>query len=461
MSKFDVSNLNFKSVKNLITKDKSLPNLKKLEYNKDHQSLTVPNDNNHQDNNNNKQLHNNQYYSGLNRNIPKKNFHHSHDAVSRKKGKSLSQHNINSISNNETTSFNINLVRENSKDEIIPNFGSYSSTSSYKLNQTTKENVPIVSTQNKFLHDFDEELSMLPRENSQPNTYKIIVKNLENELREKKDEIKTLKKNFREKILILEQENKLNLDMVENQHKIEVSALLKNHEIIVKELHEENDLLIEKFENVILKLANEKNQNIKNCMDKNKHEEKIRELSKAYDDKYEELKKGYDENIKQMNNLFENPLYVNCLEKIRYYNINKEKLQQVADVKLINHEENKSELEYEVGDVYSIIDSIKFEQLKNCTLYFQQLNEINYKCQNILNRNNVETKNKLADLREEVYKRFSEIESLSIHKDDPNKYEIKQIRKELNLKINNIFKSKPIEDNLKNEETKLEFDKGN
>jgi hypothetical protein len=457
MSKFDVSNLNFKSVKSLTNKDKSLPNLKKLEFNKDNQSLTVPNDNNYQDTNS--QLQNKQKF-GFNRNMTQKNYHQSQDNVSRKKGKSLSQHNINSISNNENTSFNINLVRENSKDEIIPNFGSYSSTSSYKLNQTTKDNVPIVSTQNKFLYDFDEESSMVPRENSQPNAYKIIVKNLENEIRDKKDEIKTLKKNFREKILLLEQENKLNQDMIENQYKIELSGLLKNHQSIIKNLNEENDLLIEKFENIIIKLANEKNQNKKNSIEKSFHEEKIKELNKIYEEKHEKLKENYDERVKQMIRLFENPLYIHCLEKIRYYNINKEKLIQVADVKLINPE-NKSELEYNVGDIYSLLDSIKFEQLKKCALYFEQFNEINYKCETILKKNLLQNKSNLTDLKEEVSKRFAEIENLSLHKDD-HKYEINEIRKELNLtaKINNMMNSKPVEHKLKNEETELEFDKG-
>lgn len=182
----------------------------------------------------------------------------------------------------------------------------------------------------------------------------LIINNLEKELKEKNDEIKLMKKNFKEKIELIEKENikivnnledqfddivnNMNVNYIENVNGLEVNSLR------IKNEYEE---ILSKIQSNMVNLKN-------NTVDVRKHESIVQDLKTKSFLKVEEFKNNYEEKLRELINYFDKPDYRKYIQNINFYLKFKEKIDFSPEDLNIIESVNFSDQEYELW-----IDRIK------------------------------------------------------------------------------------------------------
>lgn len=232
-------------------------------------------------------------------------------------------------------------------------------------------------------------------------TEKLIIKNLENELKERTDEIKVLKKNFKEKIDILEDENKKTIDQLEEQFNRMVENINKNHsdnvtglELSNLQIKNEYDDLIAKFQRNILNLKS-------NSMPVKKHEEIIKELNTKSFVKFEEHKNIYQEKFKEVIKFFDKPDYKKLIENINFYIKFKEKIDFTPEDLQILETSNLSNQEFDIW-----MDRIKLNLVTAETDYINGIIELENNYLNLFEKIKGNEFEKFQILENEINKKF-------------------------------------------------------
>lgn len=358
---YDVSNLNFKSLRNL-TKKGGLNN------------LTLPMDNNVD-------------ISPKSKKLKKKNF------------KSYSQNHFGPDYEAD------NYSREETFGNVNMHLNFASNSSNYS--NLNKHN----NSANKLLPDYEDI--------HDTNTLKLIIKNLDNEIREKNDEIKVLNKNFKGKIRLIEQENKKSLDHLESKYKFQLYSATQNHKHLMNDIKQENLNTIANYEEVINKILNEYNDYKSQSIHLSSHNQKINEVNLIWKEHNDKMKKEFENKIKEISQNLDNPMNRSLLEKMQFFGTHIKKFEDILKVKF-KEEKGKDIKNYEINELYAYLDKIKINTLETNAEFLKEMAEIQINFESNFSNLNFRENNKLEKLKEVVKKKFSEIEGMSTFADDTN-----------------------------------------
>lgn len=301
--------------------------------------------------------------------------------------------------------------------------GSYSDLSKYSNNIKSDDNIKNKTHSNSFTEEENKTKLYNNATNKQiskedPKTLKLIIKNLEEELKEKKDEIKILHKNFKDKISLIELENKKLIEQIDQRYKINLDELINNYETRLAEYEYQSTLMKTQYEELINKLYRDYNALKSSNISLSFHNEKINELDNNYRDKLEYLKKLYTQKLKDVYSYFDKPKYNQTLERIKFYNEH--------NVKFNNFEEN---LEFFKNNNFNLseysiwLDKIRLKIMEKDLDYIKEMSDIEINYEKLF-ENTIDDKfNKLEKLKEKINERFTLLEKISIFSDIDSKDE--------------------------------------
>jgi hypothetical protein len=367
---FDISNLNFKSLKKLNT-----INQKEINKTSDELShISLPNDNNTE---------------LKSENQSSQNFLQTFKS---KKTRFYSQTNLNS-GKVDLYDFSYQQTGRDthpSKDE-----------STYQLQVAAIS--PRQNNKVPFNQDYDEisDVSML----------RIMIKNLESELKEKNDEIKILNKNFKEKINLIENENKMALENLENSYKLQIFTTNANHKNLLQDLTEENLKSQKKYEELLKKVLKEFNYYKQTCVSSNYHQEKVGEVNFKWKEHYEKMKISYEKKIKDLILHVNNPEFNLVIEKLKFFITHVEKFEKILKINFL--ENSEFDLNYDLKEVYAYLDKLKIKILQTDVEFKTNLIDIKTSIENKFGLYKNKNRDKLEELKEIVKKKFSEIENMN------------------------------------------------
>lgn len=153
----------------------------------------------------------------------------------------------------------------------------------------------------------------------------LIIYNLEHELKQKNEEIKKMKKNFTDKIGLIENENKVSLNNLESEFTLLINNIKKNYYENVNGLEINSSKIKNSYDDIISKLhaniLNLKNDSI----DSKIHERIIQEIKTKTFIRIEDEKDNYNKKLKELIDYFDKPDYRKLMNNINFYLKFKEK----------------------------------------------------------------------------------------------------------------------------------------
>lgn len=409
ISGFDISNLNFKSLKKINT-----TNVKEINKTSDEiNHITLPNDSNTElksENQNNKNFQ----QTFLDK---KKNFNSQTNLHARKEQ-------LNDFTYQPTGK---DTVR--SKEDSL-----------YQLHVAHIS--PRQINKKVFNENYDEisDISMMRK----------MIKNLESELREKNDEMKILNKNFKEKINLMENENKIAYENLENSYKLQIFTINSNNKNLLQELTEENIKSQRKYEELLKNILKELNYYKQTCVSSIYHQEKMSELNFKWKEHYEKMKISYDKKIKDLVQHVHNPEFNLVIEKLKFFILHFEKFENI--IKINFRENSEFDLNYDLKEVYAYLDKLKINILQTDVEFKANLIDIKTSLENTFGVFKNNKKNKFDELKEIVKKKFSEIENLNTFVEfDASQISQKKEKTKLNNKEEMKFSSSLLKNARDNE----------
>ncbi len=223
-----------------------------------------------------------------------------------------------------------------------------------KINKKTKENLldfyfnnQLNETSNK-LHSNSNFVSDKEINRKKIDNNHLIINNLENELKEKNDEIKILKNNFIEKIDLIESENKIVLNQIEEEFNRVISRMNRKYKENINGL-EVNSLGIKNHYDDFITKLNLNIINLKNnTVDAKEHENLIQNLKTRALEKIEGEKNNYDEKLRELLEYFDKPEYRKLINNVNFYLKFKEKINFTNDDLNYIEQFNFTDQEYDI-----------------------------------------------------------------------------------------------------------------
>ena len=268
------------------------------------------------------------------------------------KNNTLSQSEITEINNYNKFTQNqkeieinskINKINLNEKENLPNKYTNFYYNQTSPLKNMQKDN--IYNLNGNLQNNFSLKKNNL---NSPNDNEHLIINNLENELKEKNNEIKILKKNFKEKIFLVETENKKTISNLEDQFNNIVENINKNSSENFSGLEISNVQMKNEYDDIITKLQLNINNLKNNSVVISKHNNIIEELKINSVNKIEDTKNIYLDKLKELINYFDKPDYRKLIENLNFYMKFKEKLDFSPEDSELLKNLNFSEQEYEI-----------------------------------------------------------------------------------------------------------------
>lgn len=392
---FDISNLNFKSLQNgRNEKEKSMTIAGNYMMNKV-SSATLPNDNN----------------AASQAKLKRSKFN---------KFKSHSQSHLHTNDLNQTNALEHNNEAHIPDKDTLINYSNIEvSEDNINLNMDLSFTHNQSQAQMKRIYTNCDEISDV-------HTLKIIIQNLENELRERTDEIKVLRKNFKDKIVLMEQENKKTYDQIEIKHRMEINSIYQSNKEMLVELEQVNETSRRKYEEYVNKVVREYNALKNTTIPLATHNITVNELNFKWKENFEKIKLMFHEKLKEVVSNFETPEYMYLLERIQFFNLHQEKFD-----KILNRD-------FDTDEYTTFLDKIKLNIIELDTHFIKEMTGIQINYENIFNSCTKVKKDKLEELKEIVNKKFDRIETLKTFVEEGFKEnEEKEINTGSGINLNN------------------------
>jgi hypothetical protein len=237
-------------------------------------------------------------------------------------------------------------------------------------------------------------------------TLKLICKNLRNEIKSKNEEIKTLHSNIKEKLKLIEAENKIALEAIESGYKNLVENINNANENKINEMIYQSNLVKSQYEEIIQKLKIEYSYSKINKIDIAEHARIVQESQEMWKDNYEQLKKLFIEKLKDLINFFNKFEYKQVLEKINLYSKICGDVEKFGfNSELENYFKNNQE--FFINEEYNIwVNKIRIRLVDIEKEYIENISaiEANYLCNYRSSENN--KNKKLDDLQIILEERF-------------------------------------------------------
>jgi hypothetical protein len=246
---------------------------------------------------------------------------------------------------------------------------------------------------------------------SDDNIQKTVIKNLEQELREKNDEIKILKKNFLEKINQMEAENKKTIEQVEQQNKTSSEKLQNNHDNLKVELNFQLTQMKTQYEEILSKLVADLKLSKHNNVSIHLYNTKINEVSTKWNENNLKLKSNYEKNLSEVFNLIDKSEYKELMERIRFFDKYKDRINFPLPSFI---EKSKLNLTSEEA----LNDIIRLKLLEVEASHLKECGKIQIEFEKIINEHSEKNKNKLEKIKEFTLSRFKEVENINIFTND-------------------------------------------
>ena len=194
-----------------------------------------------------------------------------------------------------------------------------------------------------------------------PEAYKA----LEKELQDKKDEIKKIKRNFKDKLSIVEIENKKNIEKIEEKYKELVIKISENCEKKIEEIKVQYNQNISKINQQYLEILNEIRTMRTNTISLSNYYDKINELNTIWEKKLKKLQEDYEIKFKQISSKINENF---SIEKVEGYNQEKDMLSMLSKIKAkhkISYYSYILELQKKYNEFYRKLSIDKNEKLEN------------------------------------------------------------------------------------------------
>ena len=194
-----------------------------------------------------------------------------------------------------------------------------------------------------------------------PEAYKA----LEKELQDKKDEIKKIKRNFKDKLSIVEIENKKNIEKIEEKYKELVNKISENCENKIEEIKVQYNQNISKINQQYLEILNEIRTMRTNTISLSNYYDKINELNTIWEKKLKKLQEDYEIKFKQISSKINENF---SIEKVEGYNQEKDMLSMLSKIKAkhkISYYSYILELQKKYNEFYRKLSIDKNEKLEN------------------------------------------------------------------------------------------------
>lgn len=194
-----------------------------------------------------------------------------------------------------------------------------------------------------------------------PEAYKA----LEKELQDKKDEIKKIKRNFKDKLSIVEIENKKNIEKIEEKYKELVNKISENCEKKIEEIKVQYNQNISKINQQYLEILNEIRTMRTNTISLSNYYDKINELNTIWEKKLKKLQEDYEIKFKQISSKINENF---SIEKVEGYNQEKDMLSMLSKIKAkhkISYYSYILELQKKYNEFYRKLSIDKNEKLEN------------------------------------------------------------------------------------------------
>ncbi len=294
---------------------------------------------------------------------------------------------MNKIHSSETRPILLNSIKKekkvNNSELIKENFGQFLKNTIYQNEHKGKQ----LNQKNPINDIFENE--------------KVIINNLESELILKNDEIRILKKNFKEKVGLIENENKKIVNNLENQFNNVINNLNHNHietinglEIKTLKVKNEYDEILSKIYSNILNLKN-------NSVDIKKHDNIIQDLKTKSFVKIEEYKNNFDEKLRELINFFDKPDYRKLIHNINIYMKFKEKIDFTADDLNFIDNFNMTNQEYELW-----IDRLKLNLISAECDYINGVVDLENNYLNLYEKIKLQERDKYKIVENEINEKF-------------------------------------------------------
>lgn len=203
------------------------------------------------------------------------------------------------------------------------------------------------------------------QENINLDTIKIINRNLENELYDKRSEIRMLQKNYKEKMTLVELENKKLLDSIVEKNNIYILQLNEESQKKVKEIEMQYERTTALIQREYISLINEMRLMRSTHISIKEHKEKMSKLDSQWDKKYKESQMEYDSKYKKLYQTVNASLDINhsiCNKSLNNTSV----IINKSNEEMIINAIDKIKLEHEIGFNSFVIDSLaKYNQANN------------------------------------------------------------------------------------------------
>ena len=249
--------------------------------------------------------------------------------------------------------FNPKKSKKNSETKLTSNLNN----SSEKINDIISP-TDTISSKQKVQSPFIESPQQIY---NIPETSKA----LEKELLEKKEEIKTLKKNYKEKVALIETENKKNIEKIEEKYKEMMVKLNENCNKTINEVKAIYNQNISKINQQYLEILNEIRTLRTNTIPLSVHYDKINEINLNWEKKLKKLQEDYDNKFKQIYSKVNDTI---PLDSIKLTNAQQDLITTLSNIKLkhkIGYYSYISELQNKYDELYRQINFGKNEKLEN------------------------------------------------------------------------------------------------
>lgn len=280
-----------------------------------------------------------------------------------------------------------NTEKFNSRIEENENFGNFAVNNLSKITEKDSNSKSKLTTENKSI----------PQE-------KLIINNLETELIVKNNEIKTLKKNFKEKIEFLEIENKKNVDKLEDQFENIMGNIGQKHNQNITGMEANSLQMKNEYDELVAKLQSNISNIKHNSVNIFKHESVIEELKSKTNNEIQESKDIYQAKMNELVNYFDKPEYRKLIENINFYIKFKERMNfSIEDVEFLDNV-NISDQEYELW-----MDRIKLNMVTAECDYINSVLELETDYKKDFDKIRLEENRKFQFLENEINDKFEVI----------------------------------------------------
>lgn len=251
------------------------------------------------------------------------------------------------------------------------------------------------------------------------HSLRIICKNLDNEIKERKDEVKILRRNFREKIQLMELENKKLIESIELKFKNTIDNIYQNHENKLKEIDNQKNIMKNQYEEIINKLITEINAWRSGGILMAEHKEEINLNNKKWIENFERMKEFYTKKIKEVASYIDKPEYLLLIERIKFFSTHKESLEKMCDECLNNPMFVEffnflKKCNYDTDLIYLCLDKLRLGILDADTVFISEMTEIELNYLNIYHSLKLDKKDDYEKLKNKIYEKFTYLEKFNI-----------------------------------------------